>query len=132
MTALRFVLAVCAFVAFHTLISILWNMVMFKKLYEKLTEKVAREKPIVWFGFLAITVIAVIMAFFISTFAAGINPIMEGLKYGLLIGSIGIIGSLTVPARFNIKPAGQFAITEFVYWAFQYAFGGMIMALILL
>jgi hypothetical protein len=126
-----FFIAIGAYIVFNFAFAMIWNMVIFKKLYDKLTEGISREKPIIPLGLLAIIVQAVALAILFSLFFTGMNPISEGLMFGLLIGSYSIVyGAFVVPAKFTIKPIGQYAILELVYGVLHFGIAGIIMALI--
>ena len=126
-----FFLAIGAYIVFNFAFAMIWNMVIFKKLYDKLTEGISREKPIIPLGLLAIIVQGVALAILFSMFFTGTNPILEGLMFGLLIGSYSIAyGAFVVPAKFIIKPVSQYAILELVYGVLHFGIAGIIMALI--
>lgn len=126
-----FLVGVGAYIMFNFAFAMIWNMVVFKKMYDRLTEGIAREKPIIPLGLLAIIVQAIALAILFSLFFNGENPISEGLMFGLLIGSYSIVyGAFVVPAKFTIKPISQYAILELVYGILHFGIAGIIMALI--
>jgi hypothetical protein len=132
MTNTQFIIAVFAYIIFNFAFAMVWNMVIFKKLYAKLTAGISRENPIIPLGLLAIVVQAIALATLFSLFSTGSNPIAEGLKLGLLIGSYSIIyGAFVVPAKFKIKPVSHYAILELVYGVLHFSIAGIIVAYIL-
>ena len=132
MTTTKFIIAVIAYIVFNFAFAMVWNMVIFKKLYAKLTTGISRENPIIPLGLFAILVQAVALATLFSLFSKGTNPITEGLMLGLLIGSYSIVyGAFVVPAKFKIKPVSQYAILELVYGIIHFGTAGIIVAYIL-
>lgn len=131
MITTTFIIAVFVYIIFNFAFAMVWNMVIFKKLYAKLTTGISRENPIIPLGLLAIFVQAIALAILFSLFATGKNPIAEGLMLGLLIGSYSIVyGAFVVPAKFKIKPVSQYAILELVYGILHFGIAGIIIALI--
>ena len=132
MTATQFIIAVIAYIIFNFAFAMVWNMVVFKKLYAKLTSGISRENPIIPLGLLAILIQAVSLVTLFSLFSTGTNQITEGLMLGLLIGSYSIVyGAFVVPAKFKIKPVSQYAVLELVYGVLHFGIVGIIVAYIL-
>lgn len=127
----NFFLAVSAYILFNFAFAMLWNMVIFKKVYDKLTRGIAREKPIIPLGLLAIIVQGLSLAILFVLFFDGNNPVGTGLMFGLLIGSYSIAyGAFVVPAKFTVKPIRQYALLELIYGVLHFGIAGIIMALI--
>jgi hypothetical protein len=132
MANLLFIMAVVAYIIFNFAFAMIWNMVIFKKLYARLTSGISRENPIIPLGLLAIVVQAIALATLFSLFSTGSNPLTKGLMLGLLIGSYSIVyGAFVVPAKFKIKPVSQYAILELVYGILHFSVAGIIVAYIL-
>ncbi|MBX4196684.1 hypothetical protein KW805_03785 [Candidatus Pacearchaeota archaeon] len=132
MTTLTFIIAVIAYIMFNFTFAMVWNMVLFKKLYARLTAGISRENPIIPLGLLAIVIQGLALATLFSLFSSGTNLIVEGPMLGLLIGSYSIVyGAFVVPAKFKIKPVSQYAILELVYGFLHFSIAGIIVAYIM-
>jgi len=129
MITTKFIIAVFVYIIFNFAFAMVWNMVIFKKLYAKLTAGISRENPIIPLGLLAIVVQAIALSILFSLFFTGTNPIAEGLMLGLLIGSYSIVyGAFVVPAKFKIRYFSQYAILELIYGVLHFSTAGIIIA----
>ncbi len=126
-----FIIAAVAYIVFSLAFGLIWNEVVFKKQFRAMTLSISREKPIIPLGLLAISIQAIAISILFSLFAKGVNPITEGLLFGLLLGSYSIVDdSLVTPARFLVSPVWTFVILQLSYGIIKFGLAGIIVAYI--
>lgn len=107
-----------------------WHLIWFHDLYLELGA-VTRPEPIVPFGMLAIFIQGFIMAYFYSFYYRGGQPIIQGIKFGLIYGLViySVMGFATV-AKFNINPISTFLIYHTIFQLLQFIVTGAAIGLI--
>lgn len=122
-------LSIIAYVVLTFALGFVWNLILFKDLYEGMTGAAARSSPIIQLGLIAVLLEAITMSLAFHRFH---NPSM-GLKSGLVIAlGLGLFSmtyaSLVVPAKFVVEPVLIYTLMELGFGLIHYTLAGLILA----
>ena len=109
----------------------IWHLILFKKLYAKLAIFTRLDKPIVPLGFLAMVIQGAVLAYLYPLINHPGNLILEGLKFGLLMGLF-IASSAVIAevAKQHVTSLATWLVVESVYYAIQFSLCGIAIGLI--
>jgi len=102
-----------------------WHLGLFKSVYDELGI-FTRKEPIIPLGLTSMLMQALIVAYIYPRFQ-GDKPLIDGLKFGLLMGVF--MGSYAVfadAAKLEVNGLGKWLLLESVYYLFQFSIMGMV------
>ncbi len=126
----KFIFAAIAYVVVTFIIAAGWHLVLFKDIYDELAI-FTRKEPLIPLGFASMVIQSLVLAYLYPVFSRGGSPVKEGLKFGLLIGTL--MASIAVFAEAGKQQVSSLAtwlIFESVYYLLQFGIAGVVMALI--
>ncbi|MCZ6837204.1 MAG: DUF1761 domain-containing protein [Planctomycetota bacterium] len=126
----RYVLAVISYFVITMAIAYPWHMIWFHDEYVQM-KAFTRAEPIIPLGMLAILIQGVVMAYFYPLFYRGGRPLIQGIKFGLLIGLMvySVMGFATA-AKMDINPIPTFLAYHTVFQALQFIATGAAIGII--
>ena len=126
----KITLATISYVILTMAVAYPWHIIWFHDLYVSIGA-VTRTEPIVPFGMLAMIIQGFIIAYLYSFYYRDGNPILQGIKFSLIMGAIvySIMGFATV-AKIDINPVSTFLIYGVVFQVIQFVLTGAALGLI--
>ena len=126
----NFLLAFAAYPLISFPLAIAWHLVVFKRVYDELGY-ISREEPIIAFGFLAMAVQGILLAWAYTFFYRGGHPAKAGLKFGLVTGTfLWSSHVIATAAKHQMSSIPAFVAIETVYLAIQFALVGLAIGMI--
>lgn len=126
----KFVLATIGYIIVTFVIAAGWHLVLFKVVYDELGI-FTRNEPIFALGFLSMIFQGIVLAFIYPRCYKGDRPVIEGLKFGLLMGIfMGSYAVLAVGAKQRVSSLSTWIILESIYFLLQFGVVGIVIGLI--
>lgn len=126
----KIVLAALAYVFISFALAAPWHLVWFKKLYDDLG-MYNRAEPIIALGVGSMVVQGLVMALLYPRQYQGGHPIVEGLRFGLLMGLfLFSISTMANAAKIRVAPMSVFFGVQALFHALQFAATGAAIGLI--
>jgi len=123
-------LAVLAYFVVTLVVAAIWHFALFADLYTELAIY-TREAPIVPLGMSSMLVQGLIMAYAYPKICRRMNPMKEGLVFGLICGifiaSAAVLGEA---GKQNVTSLSTFLILESVFYALLFSLSGLAIALV--
>lgn len=124
------VLAALAYVLISFALAAPWHLVWFKRLYEDLG-MYNRTEPIIALGVGSMVVQGVVMALLYPRQYQGGHPVVEGLRFGFLMGLfLFSISTMANAAKIRVAPMSVFFGVQAIFHALQFAATGVAIGLI--
>ena len=126
----KIVLATLSYVVLTMAVAYPWHMIWFHDLYEGMGA-FTRAEPIISLGMLAMIVQGVVIAYLYPFYYREGNPILQGIKFSLIIGSVvfSVMG-FAMAAKININPISTFLVYSFIFQCIQFVVTGAVLGLI--
>ncbi|MCF6254979.1 MAG: DUF1761 domain-containing protein [Gammaproteobacteria bacterium] len=130
MNVKKIVLASISYVLITMAIAYPWHMVWFHDLYEGMGAY-TRPEPSIPLGMLSMLVQGVVIAYLYPTFYKGGNPIIQGIKFSIIIGAIvySVMG-FAMGAKIDINPVSTYLLYNLIFQFIQFVSTGAILGLI--
>ncbi|MCC7375011.1 MAG: hypothetical protein IT581_10160 [Verrucomicrobiales bacterium] len=126
----KILLAALAYVFISFALAAPWHLVWFKKLYEDLG-MYNRAEPIIALGVGSMIVQGLVMALLYPRQYQGGHPVVEGLRFGLLMGLfLFSISTMANAAKIKVEPMPVFFGIQAVFHALQFAATGVAIGLV--
>ncbi len=101
-----------------------WHLIWFHDLYVS-WGAVTREQPIIPLGMAAIIIQGLVMGYLYPFFYKGGNPILQGIKFSLIIGLMVYTAmGFATAAKIQIEPVSEFLIYHTIFQAIQFILAG--------
>ena len=126
----KFFLAAIAYVIVTFAVAASWHLVFFKDLYDQLGI-FTRKEPLIPLGITSIIMQGLVLSYLYPVFFKGGSPLMQGLKFGLLIGVL--MASIAVFAeagKQHVSSLTTWLAFESMYYLLQFGLVGVIIGLI--
>ncbi len=126
----KFMLATLSFVVLTMLWAYPWHVVWFHDVYADLGA-VTRPTPIIPLGLMSVLIQGMVIAYFYPFYYRGGNPILQGIKFSLIIGlMVYSVMGFTTAAKINIEPVSTFLAYHTVFQSIQFLMTGAALGLI--
>jgi len=124
------ILATASYVVITMAIAYPWHMMWFHDLYAGMGA-FTRAEPIIPLGMLAMITQGIVIAYLYPHYYKGGNPILQGIKFSLLIGAVvySVMGFAMV-AKIDINPISTFLFYSVIFQLIQFALTGAALGLI--
>ncbi|MBL9138676.1 MAG: hypothetical protein JNK85_22595 [Verrucomicrobiales bacterium] len=120
----KIVLAASAYVLISFALAAPWHLVWFKKLYDDLG-MYNRAEPMIALGVGSMMVQGLVMALLYPRQYQGGHPVVEGLRFGLLMGLfLFSISTMANAAKIKVEPLSVFFGVQVLFHALQFAATG--------
>jgi len=101
-----------------------WHLIWFHDLYVS-WGAITRAQPIIPLGIAAIVIQGMVMGYLYPFFYKGGNPILQGIKFSLIIGlMVYTVMGFATAAKFQIAPISQFLLYHTIFQAIQFILAG--------
>ena len=122
---IRRIAATVSYVVLSMAIAYPWHLVWFREAYEHMGA-VTRAEPIILLGMLSMIIQGAVIAYLYPFYYRGGNPIVEGIKFSMLVGLVvySVMGPATA-AKMNINPVGTFLAYHTVFQLLQFLITGI-------
>ena len=101
-----------------------WHLVWFHDLYQS-WGAITRAEPIIALGIVAIILQGIVIAYLYPFFYKGGNPIVQGIKFNLIIGLMTYTAmGLATAAKIQIEPVSTFLIYHTIFQSIQFTLTG--------
>lgn len=126
----KITLATISYVVLSMAIAFPWHLIWFHDLYLKIGA-VTRPEPIIPLGMLSMLIQGVVIAYIYPFWYRGGNPIVQGVKFSLIVGLLvyTVMGFATA-AKMNIEPVSTFLIYHTIFQFLQFTITGAALGLI--
>ena len=131
MAAPKPLIATIAFFIITMALAYPWHMMLFHDIYQSMGA-FTRTEPIIPLGMLAVlTQGAVIAYLYPFYYQPGERPLLQGIKFSLLVGAVvySVMG-FSVAAKIDINPIGSFLLYSFIFQCLQFVATGASLGLI--
>ena len=109
----------------------IWHLRLFKGLYQRLAIYSRIDDPIVPLGFLAMVIQGALLAYLYPLLPHGNSPILDGIKFGLLMGLfIASSAVIAEAAKQRVTSLPTWLLVESSYYALQFSLAGLAIGLI--
>ncbi len=126
----KFMLATLSFVVLTMLWAYPWHVVWFHDVYAELGA-VTRPTPIIPLGLMSVLIQGMVIAYFYPFYYRGGNPILQGIKFSLIIGlMVYTVMGFATAAKINIEPVSTFLAYHTVFQSIQFLMTGAALGLI--
>lgn len=120
-----------AYLAITFALGFVWHMVVFKELYHRLAIYSRLDDPIVPLGFLSMVIQGAVLAYLYPFVAHGDNPLVDGLRFGGLMGVfIASSAVLAEAAKQRVTSLATWFAVEGLYYTIQFGLSGLALGLI--
>jgi len=101
-----------------------WHMVWLHDLYEGMGA-FTRPEPIIPLGMLAMITQGIVIAYLYPCYYKGGNPILQGIKFSLIIGAVvySVMG-FAMAAKIDINPISTFLFYSVIFQLIQFVLTG--------
>jgi hypothetical protein len=126
----KFVFATVSFFVLTMAIAYPWHLIWFHDLYLEMGA-FTRQEPIIPLGMLAVTTQGLVIAYLYPFFYRGGNPVVQGIKFSLIIGLVvySVMG-FAMAAKIDISPISTFLIYGIIFQFIQFFITGTALGLI--
>ena len=126
----KILFATASYVVITMAVAYPWHMMWFHDLYEGMGA-FTRPEPIIPLGMLAMITQGIVIAYLYPCYYQGGNPILQGIKFSLLIGAVvySVMG-FAMAAKIDINPISTFLFYSIVFQLIQFVLTGAALGLI--
>ena len=126
----KIIFSTISFVVLSMAVAYPWHFVWFHDLYEDMGA-FTRSEPIIPLGMLAMISQGIIIAYLYPYFYKGENPIIQGIKFSLIIGAVvySVMG-FAMAAKIDINPISTFLFYSVIFQLIQFVLTGTALGLI--
>jgi len=123
-------LATASYMLITMLIAYPWHMILFHDLYEGMGAY-TRPEPSIFLGTLSMLTQGLVIAYLYPFFYRSGNPIIQGVKFSVIIGLIvySVMG-FAMAAKIDINPISTYLFYNLAFQMIQFVFTGAILGLI--
>ena len=126
----KFVLATLAYAVPSMAIAFPWHFVWFKDLYHQLGIY-NRETPIIPLGLLSMFIQGAVLAYLYPRFYKGGNPMVQGIKYGVIMGIyLFSVSTLANAAKMQVTSIPDFLFIQAAFHSIQFIVAGALIGLV--
>ena len=120
----KFIAAVLSYFVITMAWAYPWHIVWFHDHYVE-WGAITRDPPLIPLGIAAVVIQGVVIAYLYPYFYRGGQPVVEGIKFSLIIGMMvyTVMGFATA-AKFKIEPISQFLIYHTIFQFIQFVLTG--------
>ena len=127
MNARKFALAVLAYVGVSFLLGFTWHLILFKDAYHNLGIY-TRENPIFALGVGSMVLQGLILAYLYPFFNRGPQPVLTGIRFGLLMGTyMWSVTVLAFAAKTNVNSLSSFFTLSTLFHLIQFIAAGALL-----
>jgi len=126
----KIILATVSYVLITLFIAYPWHMLWFHDLYEGMGAY-TRPEPSIPLGMLSMLIQGVVIAYLYPFFYRDGNPIIQGIKFSVIIGAIvySVMG-FAMAAKIDINPISTYLLYNLAFQFIQFVFTGAVLGLI--
>jgi hypothetical protein len=107
-----------------------WHMMLFHDLYEGLGAY-TRSDPSIPLGMLAMLIQGIVIAYLYPLYYKGGNPVVEGIKFSLIIGAVVYSAmGFAMAAKIDINPISTFLLYSIAFQVIQFVLTGAALGMI--
>jgi len=130
MNSKKLVLATISYVVLTMAVAYPWHMMWFHDLYLEMGAY-TRAEPIIPLGMISMLVQGLVIAYLYPLYYRGGNPIIQGIKFSLIMGSVvySVLG-FAMAAKIDINPISTFLLYSLMYQFIQYVITGSVLGFI--
>jgi hypothetical protein len=123
----KFILSALAYVIPTMILGMVWHFVFFKELYESFGIY-NRAEPIIPLGMTSMLIQAVIIAYLYPYYARETNNLLQGIKFGLIMGLfLYSVSTIANAAKINVEPMSTWFFIQLIFHILQFVItGGLI------
>lgn len=123
-------LATASYIILSMAVAYPWHLIWFHQLYEEMGA-FTRAEPIIPLGMLSMLIQAVVIAYLYPLYYKGGSPVLQGIKFSLIMGSVvySVMG-LTMAAKIDINPIPIFLLYSVTFQFIQFVLTGAALGLI--
>ncbi len=120
----KIILATVSYVVLTMAVAFPWHMIWFHDLYLEMGAY-TRLEPIIPLGMLSMLVQGVVIAYLYPFYYQSGNPIIQGIKFSLIMGSVvySVMG-FAMAAKIDINPISTFLLYSLMFQFIQYVLTG--------
>ena len=120
----KIILATISYVVLTMAVAFPWHMIWFHDLYLEMGAY-TRLEPIIPLGMLSMLVQGVVIAYLYPFYYRDGNPIIQGIKFSLIMGSVvySVLG-FAMAAKIDINPISTFLLYSLMFQFIQYVLTG--------
>lgn len=120
----KFIFATLVYVIITMVLALPWHLIIFKELYGSLGIY-NREPPIIPLGLASMIIQGIVLAYFYPLFYKGGKPILQGMKFGLIMGVfLFSISTLAVAAKIQVTSMSTWIFIQTAFHAIQFILTG--------
>lgn len=126
----KIILATISYVMLTMAVAYPWHMMWFHELYQGMGAY-TRPEPSIPLGMLAMLTQGIIIAYLYPFYYKGGSPILQGIKFSLIIGAVvySVMG-FAMAAKIDINPISTFLFYSVVFQLIQFVLTGAVLGLI--
>ncbi len=130
MNTKKILFATISYVVLTMAIAYPWHMIWFHELYEGMGAY-TRPEPNILLGMLSMLMQGVVIAYLYPFFYQTGNPVTQGIKFSIIVGSIvySVMG-FAMAAKIDINPISTYLLYNLVFQLFQFVLTGAALGLI--
>lgn len=126
----KIVLATLAYAVVTMTLGFTWHFNFFPEVYHQLGVY-NREPPIIPLGFASMLIQGLVLAYLYPFFYRSGRPLVEGLKFGMLMGAfLFSVSTLAVGAKIQVSSMSTWLIIQTVFHTIQFVLAGTLIGLI--
>lgn len=120
----QFIFATLVYVIITMALALPWHLVIFKDLYSSLGIY-NREHPIIPLGLASMIIQGIVLAYFYPLFYKGGKPILQGMKFGLIIGIfLFSVSTLANAAKIQVTSMSTWILIQTAFHTIQFLLTG--------
>lgn len=120
-----------AYLVISFVLGFVWHLKLFKELYKRLAIYSRLDDPIIPLGFLSMLIQGALLAYLYPLVAHSGSPMLDGLKFGLLMGLfLASSAVLAEAAKQRVTSLPTWLAVESVYYLIQFSLVGIAIGLI--
>lgn len=120
-----------AYLVISFALGFVWHLKLFKELYKRLAIYSRLDDPIIPLGFLSMLIQGALLAYLYPLVARSGSPMLDGLKFGLLMGLfLASSAVLAEAAKQRVTSLPTWLAVESVYYLIQFSLVGIAIGLI--
>jgi hypothetical protein len=126
----KILLATISYVILTMAVAYPWHMIWFHELYEAMGVY-TRPEPNILLGMLSMLMQGVIIAYLYPFYYKAGNPIIQGIKFSIIVGTIvySVMG-FAMAAKIDINPISTYLLYNLTFQFFQFILTGAFLGLI--
>jgi membrane protein CcdC involved in cytochrome C biogenesis len=112
------------------ILGMIWHFVFFKELYESLGIY-NRVEPIIPLGFISMAIQGLIMAYLFPFFYREGNPVLHGIRFGLIMGFfLFSVSTLANAAKIEVTSMSSWIMIQTAFHLIQFLVAGILIGLV--